>query len=95
MLNILASRHRRACRTIGWCHHAGFVSPTPTMPFVRVLDEHGLSLDSLSVAQGTRAMLAFFAESKHPAWRGGRRGSLVGSDWRHVRVSGGAANAST
>ncbi len=31
---------------------------------MRVLDEHGLSLDSLSVAQGTRAMLAFFAESK-------------------------------
>ena len=32
--------------------------------FVRFLDEHGLSLDLLTVAQGTRAMLAFFAESK-------------------------------
>ncbi len=31
---------------------------------MRALDEQELSLDSLSVAQGTRAMLAFFEESK-------------------------------
>jgi hypothetical protein len=32
--------------------------------FVRLLDEEGLRLDSLSVMHGTRAMLTFFQKSK-------------------------------